>query len=67
MECPSLGGLNEVISQEDNKKMKINRKEKDQVQEKNSTKNYKTKKNYLELSDEFFTEKSIEVSFHTYI
>ena len=47
--------------------MKINRKEKDQVQEKNNTKNYKTKKNYLELSDEFFSEKSIEVSFHTYI
>ena len=67
LENPSLGKLNEIISQEDNEKVKINRKEKDQVLEKNSTKNYKTKKNYLELSDEFFSEKSIEVSFHTYI
>ena len=67
LENPSLGKLNEIISQEDNEKVKINRKEKDQVLEKNSTKNYKTKENYLELSDEFFSEKSIEVSFHTYI
>jgi hypothetical protein len=67
LENPSLGKLNEIISQEDNEKVKINRKEKDQVLEKNSTKNYKTKKNYLELSDEFFSEKSIEVSYHIYI
>jgi hypothetical protein len=67
LENPSLGKLNEIISQEDNEKVKINRKEKDQVIEKNSTKNYKTKKNYLELSDEFFSEKSIEVSYHIYI
>ena len=67
LENPSLGKLNEIISQEDNKKVKINRKEKDQVLEKNSTKNYKTKKNYLELSDEFFSEKSMEVSYHIYI
>jgi len=67
LENPSLGKLNEIISQEDNEKVKINRKEKDQVLEKNSTKNYKTKQNYLELSDEFFSEKSIEVSYHIYI
>lgn len=47
--------------------MKINGQEKVQVQEKDSKKNYKTKKNYFELSDEFFLEKSIEVSFHTNI
>ena len=44
--------------------MIINRQEKIQVQEKNNNRNYKTKKKYLELSDEFFLEKSIEVSFH---
>ena len=67
IEYPSLVKLNEIISKENNKKIKINRQEKVQDQEKNSKKNNKTKKNYFELSDEFFLEKSIEVSFHTNI
>lgn len=67
IECPSLVKYNEIISEENNKKLKINRQEKVQDQEKNSKKNNKTKKNYFELSDEFFLEKSIEVSFHTNI
>ena len=67
IEYPSLVKLNEIISKENNKKIKINRQEKVQDQEKNCKKNNKTKKNYFELSDEFFLEKSIEVSFHTNI
>jgi len=67
MECPPLVNLNESFSLGNNKKIKANRNEKVQIHEKNNKKKYKTKINYLELSDEFFLEKSFEVSFFTNI
>ena len=67
MECPPLVNLNESFSLGNNKKIKNNRNEKVQIHEKNNKKKYKTKINYLELSDEFFLEKSFEVSFFTNI
>ena len=67
MECPPLVNLNESFSLGNNKKIKTNRNEKVQIHEKNNKKKYKTKINYLELSDEFFLEKSFEVSFFTNI
>ena len=67
MECPPLVNLNESFSLGNNKKIKTNRNEKVKIHEKNNKKKYKTKINYLELSDEFFLEKSFEVSFFTNI
>ena len=67
MECPPLVNLNESFSLGNNKKIKTNRNEKVQIHEKNNKKKYKTKINYLELSDEFFLEKTFEVSFFTNI
>ena len=48
IEYPSLVKLNEIISKENNKKIKINRQEKVQDQEKNSKKNNEAGKQMYE-------------------
>ena len=63
IESPKFVNLNKLFSRDSTKKIKINRREKVHVQKKDNKNDSKTKISYLELSDDFFLQKSIEVSF----